>query len=235
MTESMTTEPQPIAPPKLAIFDCDGVLVDSEALINRALGRLLADCGLQLQPNEIRTHFRGLSNSRIEDVLITRWGMSLPENFTDMIEDAERIAMEDGLRAIPGVADAVRSVVVSGVATCVASNGSPDAIVQRLNLTGLYHWFEGRLFSAALVERGKPYPDVFLYAAEKMGFPPSDCVVIEDSEAGIQAGKAAGMRVLTFAADADTAAAEAAGVEAFTDMASLPALLGLETNPTPAA
>ena len=170
----MTTEPQPIAPPKLAIFDCDGVLVDSEALINRALGRLLADCGLQLQPNEIRTHFRGLSNSRIEDVLITRWGMSLPENFTDMIEDAERIAMEDGLRAVPGVADAVRSVAASGVATCVASSGSPDAIVQRLNLTGLYHWFEGRLFSAALVERGKPYPDVFLYAAAKMGFPPSE-------------------------------------------------------------
>ena len=92
--------------------------------------------------------------------------------------------MEDGLCAVPGVAGVVRLVATSGMATCVASNGSPDAIEQRLKLTGLYDRFEGRLFSATTMARGKPHPDVFLHAAEAMGFSPSECVVIEDSDTG---------------------------------------------------
>ncbi len=134
--------------------------------------------------------------------------------------------MEEDLHAVPGVNDVVRLVVASGIATCVASNGSLDAIEHRLKLTGLYHWFERRLFSSELVGRGKPNPDVFLHAANTMGFPPSECVVIEDSEAGLRAAQAAEMRVLAFAAGSH-AAADAVGVEAFTDMASLPVLLGL--------
>ena len=110
---------------------------------------------------------------------------------------------------------------------CVGSNGSPDAIEQRLKLTGLYPWFEGRLFSAATMARGKPYPDVFLHAAETMGFSPSDCVVIEDSDAGVQAAQAAGMKVLAYVASPTSDVADSRGVERFADMASLPALLGL--------
>lgn len=94
-------------------------------------------------------------------------------------------------------------------------------------LTGLYHWFEGRLFGAAGLARPKPHPDVFLLAAEAMGFPPSDCVVIEDSEPGIQAGLAVGMRVLAFTPGPDASVAESLGVERLADMSSLPALLGL--------
>ena len=216
-----------MAPPKLVIFDCDGVLVDSELLTSRAVQRVLARYGLRLPLDELRAGFHGVSNDNIQDIVLAHWGVRLPDDIVDLVEDAERIAVEGGLRAIHGVADAVRSVVASGTAICVGSNGSPDAIAQRLKLTGLYPWFEGRLFSAAMVARGKPCPDVFLHAAETMGFPPSDCVVIEDSDTGIQAGLAAGMRVLGFAAGWDAATAFPAGVERFTNMASLPALLGL--------
>ena len=223
----MTAERRTVISPKLVIFDCDGVLVDSEPLNNRALGLVLSSYGLRLQPDELRTRFSGLSNSRIEDIARKRWGVPLPANFSNVLEDAERVALEEGLRAIPGVADVVRLVSASGMATCVASNGSLDAVEQRLKLTGLYPLFVGRLFSAAEVARSKPYPDLFLHAAETLGFPPSECVVIEDSEPGIQAGRAAGMRVLAYAAGPGAAAAAAAGVELFTDMALLPALLGL--------
>ena len=223
----MTAERRTVLSPKLVIFDCDGVLVDSEPLNNRALGRVLSSYGLRLQPDELRTHFSGLSNSRIEDIARKRWGVSLPANFSDVLEDAERVVLEEGLRAVPGVADVVRLAAASGMATCVASNGSPDAVEQRLKLTGLYPLFAGRLFSAAEVARSKPYPDVFLHAAETFGVSPSECVVIEDSEPGIQAGQAAGMRVLAYAAGPDTGAADSAGVELFMDMALLPALLGL--------
>ena len=223
----MTAERRTVLSPKLVIFDCDGVLVDSEPLINRALGRVLASYGLQLQPDDLRTHFRGIANSRLQDIAMAHWGVSLPDDIADVLEDAERIVVEEGLRAVPGVADVVRLAAASGMATCVASNGSPDAVEQRLKLTGLYPLFAGRLFSAAEVARSKPYPDLFLHAAETLGFPPSECVVIEDSEPGVQAGRAAGMRVLAYAAGPDTAAADSAGVEMFTDMALLPALLGL--------
>lgn len=213
--------------PKLVIFDCDGVLVDSEPLIESAFIRVLEGFGLQLGPDAYRTTFRGLSNSRIAEVVRSRWGVSLPEEFGPVIESEEWDAMERELRPIPGVADAVRSVAASGLAMCVGSNGSPDAIAQRLRLTGLYSWFEGRLFSAAMAPHGKPHPDVFLHAAETMGFSPSDCVVIEDSDSGVQAGLSAGMRVLAYVASPANNVADFREVERFTDMASLPPLLGL--------
>ena len=197
---SVTTERRPSASPKLVIFDCDGVLVDSEPVIRQAMRSVLARHGLQLRPDELRAHFHGSSHSRVRAVVKAQWGVLLPDDIVDLLEDAERVAVEDGLRAVPGVAEVVHLVAASELASCVASNGSPDAIEQRLKLTGLYPWFEGRLFSAAMVARGKPYPDVFLHAAETMGFSPEQCVVIEDSDAGIQAALAAGMRVLAFAA-----------------------------------
>ena len=212
---------------KLAIFDCDGVLVDSEPLTSRAMQRVLARYNLRLELDEIQARFHGVSNNQIHDTVLTHWGVQLPDDIVSLFEEGARIAVEDGLRAIPGVADAVRAVAASGMAVCVGSNGSPDAIAQRLKLTGLYDWFEGRMFSAAMVAHGKPYPDVFLHAAETMGFPPSECVVIEDSDAGVQAALAAGMRVLAYVASPTSDIADSRGVERFTDMALLPALLGL--------
>ena len=213
--------------PRLVIFDCDGVLVDSETMTIPAMNRLLACYGLRLQHEDLRAHFSGVTTGQVRDIAWARWGVSLPDDFTDLLEDAERVAVEEGLLPVPGVADLVRSLVASGIATCVASNGSPDAIAQRLKLTGLYPWFEGRLFSASTVARGKPYPDLFLHAAETLGYPPSDCVVVEDSVPGVRAGLAAEMRVLMYTAESNSAAADALGVERFSDMTVLPALLGL--------
>ncbi len=224
----MTDKTETLAPPKLVIFDCDGVLVDSEPMTSRAMQRVLAHCGLQLGLDEIQARFHGISNGQIHDTVLVHWGVRLPNDVVSLFEEAERVAAEDGLPAIPGVADAVRAVAASGTAICVGSNGSPDAIAQRLRLTGLYHWFEGRMFSAAMVEHGKPHPDVFLHAAETMGFAPPECVVIEDSDAGVQAALSAGMRVLAYVASPASNIADARGVVRFTDMASLPALLGID-------
>ncbi|MCY4624223.1 MAG: HAD family phosphatase [Chloroflexi bacterium] len=219
--------PNPPNPPKLVIFDCDGVLVDSPRLVNQAILRVLASYGLQLTLDEVLKNLKGLLNADIRDVVASRWGVALPENFTDVMEDAEWAAMEEGLLPVEDAETAVRAVVASGVATCVASNGPLKDIEHRLRLTGLFSFFEGRLFSAYTVPRAKPHPDVFLHAASTMGYPPSECAVIEDSDPGIQAALAAGMRVLAYAATSDTTFADAAGVQTFTDMTTLPALLGL--------
>ena len=224
----MTDETETMTPPKLVIFDCDGVLVDSEPTTSRAMQRVLAHCGLQLGLDEVQARFHGISNGQIHDTVLAHWGVRLPDDVMSLFEEAERVAAEDGLPAIPGVADAVRAVAASGTAICVGSNGSPDAIAQRLRLTGLYHWFEGRMFSAAMVARGKPHPDVFLHAAETMGFAPPECVVIEDSDTGVQAALSAGMRVLAYEASPASDVADARGVVRFTDMALLPALLGID-------
>ncbi len=213
--------------PKLVIFDCDGVLVDSEPLIESTFIRVLEGFGLQLKPDDYRDTFKGVSFSLAADIAKAHWGVSLPADISEAIVSEVEMAIERGLRPILGVADAVRSVAASGLAMCVGSNGSPDAIAQRLRLTGLYSWFEGRLFSAAMVLHGKPHPDVFLHAAETMGFSPLECVVVEDSNSGVQAGLAAGMRVLAYVASPTSNVADSMDVERFTDMASLPALLGI--------
>lgn len=225
--ESMTDKSLPVTPPRLVIFDCDGVLVDSEPLIERAFLRVLGSYGLRLGPDDYRGTFKGLSISRTADILKTLSEDSLPADIGEVIDSEEWEEMERGLQPVPGAADAVRAVVASGMAVCIGSNGSPDAIAQRLRLTGLHDWFEGRMFSAAMVERGKPYPDVFLHAAETMGFSPSECVVIEDSDTGVQAALAAGMRVLAYVASPTSNVSGSRGAERFTDMALLPALLGI--------
>ena len=223
----LQANPKPPVPPKLVIFDCDGVLVDSPPLINRAMVRVLASYCLRLSPDELLRNLKGLQNADIRNVVASRWGVSLPEDFGEVMEDAEWAEVEQSLRPVDGAESAVSSVVVSGIATCVASNGSPEEIEHRLKLTGLFKWFEVRLFSSYTVPRAKPFPDVFLHAASTMGYPPSECAVIEDSDPGIQAGLAAAMRVLAYAAASDTTSAESANVQTFTDMTSLPVLLGL--------
>ena len=226
----MTDEPTTVTPPELVIFDCDGVLVDSESLIETAFLRVLGRYGLRLTPRDYHDFFKGLTVNRTADVVLARWGVSLPGDIGEVIDQEEWEEMKRGLQAVPGADDAVRSVVATGMAVCVGSNGSPDAIAQRLRLTGLYHWFEGRLFSAAMVAHGKPHPDVFLHAAETMGFSPEESVVIEDSDTGVQAGLSAGMRVLAYVASPVNNVDGSREVERFADMASLPALLGINAG-----
>jgi HAD superfamily hydrolase (TIGR01509 family) len=135
------------------------------------------------------------------------------------------VAFRRELRPVPGVVEALDAIALD---TCVASGGSHEKVTLTLGLTGLYERFAGRIFSAEEVERGKPDPDLFFYAAERMGVVPERCVVVEDSPWGVAAGVAAGMSVLGYAADAEPRAAEVlldAGATVFTAMAKLPLLL----------
>ena len=218
--------PNEMKTPGLVIFDCDGVLVDSVPLIERVIRDALEQHGLQFQPDE-EWPFHGLSNAHIVDEVTTRWCLTLPLDFSDVVNRTAWDVMERELRAIPGVVEAVSSLHDSKIAICVASSGSPQSVEHRLRITGLYQWFEGGVFGADDSIRPKPFPDVFLKAAETIGFQPSECVVIEDSEAGVQAGKAAGMRVLLFSSKPGNSIGKLDDVTQFTDMTLLPALLGL--------
>ncbi len=205
----------------LVIFDCDGVLVDSEPLSNQALSEALTAAGHPIDPEETTRTFMGRSLLSCEAIMLERFG-TLP----DYLDDYERrlqIAFESSLEPVPGVVAALDAI---DAPTCVASSGPHDKMRLTLGLVGLYERFEGRIFSATEVARGKPAPDLFLHAAASMGFEPADCVVVEDSPVGVEAARSAGMRVLGYAGRSDPAALAPHAHEVFADMADLPGLIG---------
>lgn len=215
--------------PSLVIFDCDGVLVDSERLANTELARAVNALGLPTTLEQSMARYKGLSMPSVQAKIEEALDRPLPDNFLDEVQAATAQAFRRSLAAVDGVRDVLALLRACGVAKCVASSGSHDKMALTLSLTDLAPFFDGAIFSAIDVARGKPYPDLFVHAAASMGFPPEDCVVIEDSLPGVQAGVAAQMRVLAFCADAaaDPQAMAAAGGEVFFRMAELPGLLGL--------
>ena len=156
-------------------------------------------------------------------------GRSLPADFVEKLQaDTMQIFCDAPLQPVPGVAAAIDAIEAAGATTCVASSGGLDKMRVTLGLTGLWDRFEGRIFSATEVSRGKPFPDLFLHAALRMNRQPVDCTVVEDSLPGIQAARAAGMRAMAYvgAAHTDGAALMTAGGRPFDAMAKLPALVG---------
>ena len=217
----------------LVIFDCDGVLVDSEPIANQVTADLLGAHGLVLSAAEAESHSKGLSDPAIVAKIRTDWGVTLPPDFISRLETAVWAHLEVNLQPVAGVAQAVAAVVRSGSALCVASSSPRESTTRKLAITGLLPHFEDRLHSADQVPRGKPFPDVFLYAASMTGFAPEECVVVEDSVPGVQAGLAAGMRVLAYASMGGAEALQTAGGSAFTHMDELPALLGNQVASQP--
>ncbi|MEQ8355293.1 MAG: HAD family hydrolase [Kiloniellaceae bacterium] len=213
--------------PALVIFDCDGVLVDSEVIANRIMAETITATGIPITLEECRTRFVGGTLQRVVDTVEGWLGKPLPPGWREDFEARRNEAFRQELRAVSGVTAAVEAVCASGIALCVASSGTPEKMSLTLGLTGLERFFGGNLFSATMVAAGKPAPDLFLYAAERMGQAPENCVVVEDSLLGVAAGVAAGMRVLAYAADTEADALRAAGAEPFTSMEELPGLLGL--------
>jgi HAD superfamily hydrolase (TIGR01509 family) len=212
------------SPPGLVIFDCDGVLVDSEPIANRVFARMLAGQGLVLTDAQMFDLFVGRTMAHCLALAAQRLGRPLPGDFETEHDRRLFDALAAELAPVPGVTQ-----VLDGLASpfCVASNGGAAKVRFSLAKVGLLPRFEGRLFSAAEVAHGKPAPDLFLHAARCMGVPPAACVVVEDSPAGVAAGVAAGMRVLGFAACTPAARLREAGAHhTFTGMAELPALLG---------
>ncbi|MGN2247972.1 HAD family hydrolase [Frateuria sp. GZRR35] len=210
-------------PPGLVIFDCDGVLVDSEPIANRVFARMLAEQGLVFDDRQMDELFLGRTMAHCLALVADRLGRALPDDFEARHDRRLFDALAAELAPVPGVVQ-----VLDGLALpfCVASNGGPDKVRFSLERVGLLPRFEGRLFSAAQVARGKPAPDLFLHAARCMDVAPAACVVVEDSPAGVAGGVAAGMRVLGFASHTPAARLRDAGAhDLFTAMDELPTLL----------
>ena len=204
------------------IFDCDGVLVDTELISNTVLAGLLTEAGLPTTLEHCMTAYRGRSIGSVLEIAEAQLGARMPFDVAGRYyaDAAEIFARE--LRPVPGVIAALDRIELP---SCVASSGPHHKMAVTLRTTGLWERFDGRIFSSSEVARGKPAPDLFLHAAQQMGFDPASTAVVEDSLPGIEAAVAAGMRALAFTRHSDAAELAGAGGEPFDDMAELPALL----------
>jgi HAD superfamily hydrolase (TIGR01509 family) len=181
--------------PELVIFDCDGVLVDSEVIACRTDAACLAEIGIAITADEIMDRYTGTSVAAMTADLGARYGKTVPADFADILHRRLRAAFETGLSAVTGVEDVLDAL---SCRVCVASSSTPERLRHSLSLTGLLRYFEPHVFSATQVARGKPAPDLFLFAARTMDATPEACLVIEDSVAGVEAAVAAGMPVYGF-------------------------------------
>lgn len=208
---------------ELVIFDCDGVLIDSERLAVKVDVLMLHELGWPLSEAEVIERFVGRSDSDTRADIEAHLGRKLPSDWGRQLESLYRQAFEANLAPVAGVVDALERIMLP---SCVASSGTHEYLRYTLQLTGLYGRFAGRIFSVEDVDRGKPAPDLFLHAAERMGAAPAGCVVVEDSRSGVEAARAAGMRVLAFAGGLTPAELlEGPCTVLFEDMAELPGLL----------
>jgi HAD superfamily hydrolase (TIGR01509 family) len=211
----------------LVIFDCDGVLVDSEPIANRVFADALGELGLRMSEAEMYEEFVGRSMAYCMRIVEERLGRPAPVDFVARLQERTFSAFEsEGLKATDGIVEALDALDALEIPICVASSGEIEKMRFTLGLTGLLPRFEGRLFSATQVAHGKPAPDIYLFAADRMGVSPNRCIVVEDSPAGARAGLAAGMTVLGYCAHTPADVLERLGVHrTFADMRRLPDLL----------
>lgn len=213
---------------ELVIFDCDGVLVDSEVISNEVLARMLTREGLPTTLSEARRDYQGAQLADVQSRAEAKLGRSLPAGWLAEYEHERAEAFRHGLEPVAGAAEAVRRVKAAGLKVCVASQGALSKTRMTLGLTGLRNLFPHHaLFSAHDVARPKPDPALFQHAARTMNTKPSACVVIEDTTSGVTAAVAAGMRAVGYAADSDEDALRDAGAEIIHSLDGLPKLLGL--------
>ena len=213
--------------PGLVIFDCDGVLVDTEPVANRLLVTILAEAGLTMSYAECRTRFVGRMLEEIQHDIETTLERPLGVDWCADVRARTEGAFAAGIEPIHGIRQQIERLKAEGRTFCVASSGKISKMHVTLGQTGLLPLLSPVLFSAEMVGKGKPAPDLFLHAAREMGYSPQQSIVIEDSLYGVQAGVAAGMKVLGYAADpqSDAAALAEAGATVFHSMDQLPELL----------
>lgn len=212
--------------PSLVIFDCDGVLVDSERISNGVLAEMLAEQGLELTLAESRARFQGHLLAEIVGISEAMLGRALPAGWLEEYVERRGAVFEEQLEPIAGAAELVDRVSRAGLPICVASQGSLAKTARSLAITGLDGRFaEGARFSAEQVPRGKPHPDLFLHAATTLGFAPGECAVVEDTPSGVAAAVSAGMAVYGFCADSDEQALRAAGAVTAATLAEIGGLL----------
>jgi len=218
-----------IANVDLIIFDCDGVLVDSEVISCRAHAATLARHGYAITADQVLDRFLGVSDREARLTIENEIGRRLPDDFEAQVKQATLQFYAGDLQAISHVGEAIAAI---DLPKCVASSGTPEKIHHGLTCAGLYDRLAPHIFSATQVKRGKPAPDLFLFAAERMQASPERCLVIEDSVPGITGARAAGMTVLGFhggshcrPGHAETLRAAGAAL-VFDDMRQLPGLIG---------
>ena len=206
----------------LIIFDCDGVLVDSEIPAQQVLVDAAAELGLAMSLDEAIARFRGRKMAECVLDIESAIGRAVPDNFVPMIRTRTAAAFRKDLRAIEGVSDVLKTL---SIPVCVASSGPREKIELSLGLTGLLPYFSDRIFSSYEIGSWKPDPGIFLHAATALGVAPNECAVVEDSVLGVRAGIAAGMTVFGFADQYTEGALMAAGAKVFRTMSSLTSLL----------
>jgi HAD superfamily hydrolase (TIGR01509 family) len=208
----------------LVIFDCDGVLIDSEPIANAVFSRQLATAGIRMSPDEVMRTFVGRSRDTCIAMAGEMHGVAMPADFGERWDEALHEALQREVRPVAGVPELLAGLRIP---FCVASNGEPRHMELGLGAAGLLPFVQGRLFSAKLVANPKPAPDVYLHAARTMGAAPARCAVVEDTPTGVKAGVAAGMTVFGYVGgpQSDAAQLRALGATPFDRMADLPALL----------
>ena len=212
--------------PDAVLFDCDGVLVDSEPIADRILVENFARYGFEIDVAEVHTLFAGGTMKGAGEEAKRR-GAAMPENWLDEIYDELLGALALGTPIIPGIRDLLDRLDAAGIPYAIGSNGAPRKMEITLGQNDLLERFEGRIVSAHVLGRAKPDPGVYLEAARILGVDPAQTVVIDDSPSGVRAGVAAGARVLGYAPHSDADRLRALGAEVFFDMAEAPALIGL--------
>jgi HAD superfamily hydrolase (TIGR01509 family) len=218
-------------PPALVIFDCDGVLVDTERLAVPIDVEILSELGWEMPASEVAARFLGKSAADVMKEIEAHLGRPVPPEISFEHERRYTEAFERHLRPVEGVVRVLDILDEAGVATCVASGGTHEKMRFTLGLTGLYERFQGRIFSAGDVARGKPAPDLFLYAraTAASAVAPADCAVVEDSPFGLEAALAAGMGGFGYVGGlVPLERLRLPGTVVFEKMEDLPQLLGLQ-------
>jgi HAD superfamily hydrolase (TIGR01509 family) len=210
----------------LVIFDCDGVLVDSEGIANAVCAACLTEAGFVLDAAECRERYLGMTMRDLMADIHHRYGRPVPDGWHEGYNRRLAARLEAEITVIEGVEAAIVAIQAAGWELAVASSSGHAKIDLNLRRTGLKRYFEGRIFSGQDVARGKPAPDVYLLAAATLGHDPAACIAIEDSPNGVRSASAAGMRVLGYAGETPPEALEPLGAQVFLTMRELPQLVG---------
>ncbi|MBC7311130.1 MAG: HAD family hydrolase [Rhizobium sp.] len=189
---------------RLVIFDCDGVLVDSEPIALAVLADFLGQAGVAIDEEGVARRFLGRSLASVRETVRDEFGLEIDEAFLSRMRDVLYARFRAELRPIDGIPAVIAGFAAAGIDWCVASSSQKERVELCLRATGLIDHFAPHIFSATMVARGKPAPDLFLHAAQAMGYSPEQCLVIEDSPSGIEAARAAGMRVIAFTGGSHT-------------------------------
>ena len=210
--------------PKCIIFDCDGTLVDSEHVTNQIIAEMAGELGITMTGDEATATFGGKTLDSVLYKMRELSGKEIPDDWLPRLIKKVSESWKTELNPVNGVRELLENLNIS---ICVASNGEPIHVNQSLEMTGLRGFFDGNIFCASDVGVPKPAPDLFLYAAKKMGFKPEQCIVIEDSISGVMAANRAKIKVYGLVKMCSAEELENAGAIPFTNMQNLPALLGI--------